>query len=315
MDIAFIRIKYIKISFTIATLVGLYLSWNKFYSRYYNEINSMEWTLNYKVIVFTTVIYSLGYFIRSMLWAPLRYEFTNQKMAYWQAFVISAKSWMGRYIPGKIWAFVGKTALSSSSGKDIGLNFAATMTDMFIFLVSGLILGSLSLFMNNNFSLSIIHQIIVILTLVIGFIALFPESNYRLINFTLKLFNQDKLKKRVSFKRLLFFFISNLLTLIFWGLSFVILLNSITPISLNLVPLVISIYSLSWVLGIIVVFAPAGIGIREGILIYGLSSTTDIAVTNIFYATVLIRLVSVFVEVISFVISIIIEYLLEKNKK
>ncbi|MBW1893185.1 MAG: flippase-like domain-containing protein [Deltaproteobacteria bacterium] len=178
----------------------------------------------------------------------------------------------GKYIPGKVWMVMGKAVYLSEN-----LNFpVASLSLLFlnaqiIGLWCGLILGILGLFLNNALHLlSWAGLIILIFFTVIMFSKTAHDTILNKVNKLLrKNLNLPLLSIHDTISLIPWFFGG----WIFWGVGFFLLASSISNNSLPFST--IFCFPLAGTLGILFIFAPGGIGIREGIMI-GYLSTLNI---------------------------------------
>lgn len=69
--------------------------------------------------------------------------------------------------------------------------------------------------------------------------------------------------------------------MLFMGFSFFVLVSSYTDVSISNLPIIAGISIFSGVMGLIAIFAPAGIGVREGLIILLLSKIYPVEVATV----------------------------------
>jgi len=174
----------------------------------------------------------------------------------------------GKYIPGKVWMVMGKAVYLSEN-----LNFSVAALSLLFLnaqivgLWCGLILGISGLFINDTLHLiSWTGLLILIFFTVIMFSKTAHDTT---LNLVYKL-----VRKKLSFPllsitdtiSLLPWFIGGWLS---WGIGFFLLASSITDNFIDFSS--IFCFPLAGTLGILFIFAPGGIGVREGIMVGYLS--------------------------------------------
>lgn len=187
---------------------------------------------------------------------------SGQPLAFLPSNYIYQVSQMGKYIPGSIWQFVGKAGMLKKKevpGKKIAVS---------ILLETSFVLGSAALFgfwipfyvLPDYFSSSYLWLLLIGVTILSSCASiLFFKTVKKLFLFLSK--NKKQLLEVIGNQALIWSL---------FGLSLV-LLNG-TPINVNIFsewPLLIGIFSFSYFVSFLVPFAPAGIGIREGLIITG----------------------------------------------
>jgi glycosyltransferase 2 family protein len=177
---------------------------------------------------------------------------------------------LGRYLPGKLWTFLGTIyLLEKKEGVSIERSFYTSILAQAVSVISGLVLAVV--FLDHMLYSKFNHSwIIVIPTLILlfGFLVLiiFPQTPIGLVNFLLKLLKKQKVNFYLRRKDVIFFVIFYVFSWLFLGLSFFVFVKSITPLSWDLYFNLTAAFSASTTLGFLAIFAPGGIGVREGIL-------------------------------------------------
>ena len=190
----------------------------------------------------------------------------------------------GKYIPGKVWVILGRSAhIATKNKRDINKLTILSLSDQIIGLWAGLTLGFIGLFLLDGIRLWgwLICVIWIILTGMI-FSSFFSSFFQVLLKFIIR--KDIKLPRRSIrdiFLLLPFYFGF----WIIWAVGFYLL-------SIGIVQTDVSVFSglgfpLSATIGILAIFSPGGLGVREGIMAgylsltgLSLSEVTTIAVTS-----------------------------------
>lgn len=126
----------------------------------------------------------------------------------------------------------------------------------------------------------------------------------------LKIFKSVKISKRT----LALLFITIFLQYFFAGLTLFILINSVIPISITLIPILVGIFTASWLLGYIAVFAPSGLGVQEVSMATLLSFYIPFSLAG--FLAILFRVVLLLAEaLVLFFVFIILDKLLDLKKQ
>lgn len=226
-----------------------------------------------------------------------------------QLIYVFAKSWMGRYIPGTApWILgkiyfaskhgISKNKLAVSSLLEGGLQIAVTMATAFVVL----------LFDSRLDVIGINLKVVMIVALVGLAVAVSPPVFNRIISIIHKLVRKKNIgkehlaSKETIAKAAASFVISAILS----GVSIFFIVKAIDP-TLNYSDMlfVFGAANLSGALGMLAIFVPSGIGVRDGIFLALLSviMPTELALL----ATVASRLWNVVLDVLFFGISKLIE--------
>ncbi len=238
---------------------------------------------NFNSLIYSFILLFSGFIFNGLSWGKLLK--TNYKSIKNKDSLSSVGlSVFGKYIPGKLWVILGRSEIISKKyylpRKDIT---TLSLTAQFISIWMGLIIGSLGLIFIKSFKAYSILIIVFLLVLsLIIFTNLFQKSfNYLSYRIFKKTFFLPSISLKKTFSVLPWYFINWLL----WCCAFYFLTTSLVDytVSINIAWG----FALSASLGIIAVFAPGGLGIREGLIVAYLSladiplaDATTIAVTS-----------------------------------
>lgn len=186
------------------------------------------------------------------------------RIQYGRAFWIMSTSQMAKYLPGGIWYTLGRVYLARAERitEEIGLlsvvfeTFLLMLTDLIIFLAAvNFIPGDPTLSPVLSFVF-----IVVILTL------LYPPLLNALLNLALRVLRRPAVRLRAKYAEILklsiYFFAVWLIQIV----GFYFLIHSIYPVAISQLPTLAAAYTLSWITGFVVLFAPGGLGVREGMM-------------------------------------------------
>jgi uncharacterized membrane protein YbhN (UPF0104 family) len=177
---------------------------------------------------------------------------------------------LGKYIPGSIWQFVGRIGFYKQAGMGNSDIRDTILLETFWVVASAFLVGISLIAITQIDLLSALSRKIPKLVIIIGVAAFMIMILSLLLTQTRKLI--------ISYASRFQFTVHAILTTIsLWcvlGFSFWIILlpHSETAISLTYI---IGLFALSYALGFVVPFAPAGIGIREAVLVIGLVPYID----------------------------------------
>lgn len=233
---------------------------------------SVDWVyLCISLAVLLSVIVFSGW-----LWKANLEMVSNKKLDFKTALQIHISSWLLRYIPGKVGVVLGKTY---QGNKRWGISrrklVLASMYEYVFLILSAFIIGGYSLyytaFFNNNLSLILMVAVLVCLILVpVGF----PKLFYIACNKLFRLFKQKDLvfPKSLSSPKLAIIIFSYLLNRSLFGFGFFLLAKSVTGFGFEMAVILASSFVLAAIIGFLAIFAPGGLGVREGVLVALLGS-------------------------------------------
>ncbi len=199
---------------------------------------------------------------------------------------------LGRYLPGRFWVFVLVLAISKSLNLDLKAITKSMILGQFFLIYSAIPMLCFYFYEIKNFLFLIISAIIFLISpLILHFL---PK----------------KYEVKIKLNRFLFIFF---LFIVYWllvGASlyyFILAFNK----SINFLYTLL-IFPISYNIGILSLIAPAGIGVREGVMTFMLLKFFDLDFSN--KISVLFRIFTIIIEIILSLLAIVF-YHMDKAQK
>lgn len=218
---------------------------------------------------------------------------------------VYAKSWLGRYIPGMAPWILGKIYFASKHGVSKSKLAVGSLIESVLQIAVILGLSSLMFLLDERFNvIDPKLRILMSVVLVVCFVLIMPPIFNKLVAFIYKLVRkkpfpaEHKMPAKTLFKGIAIYSIGGIL----YGLFLFFLTKGVYPeLGYDNMLFVIGSGSLAGALGIIAVFAPSGLGVRDGIqlILFSLTMPPELALT----VTVLTRLSDVTLDLTFFVIA------------
>ncbi|MGB9720834.1 MAG: lysylphosphatidylglycerol synthase domain-containing protein [bacterium] len=259
-------------------------------------------------ILISMILLFLNFLIFVEAWRKIIFTL-GDSIDFANAFWIMSSSQLAKYVPGGIWFALGRIYLGKGDKlkpETIGIS---VIIETALTLLVGIILFLLSLFFASRSS--ILNFLFVVPIAVFFIIILHPKVLNKLLNLSMHIFKRKPIYFNIDYLRIL------CLSLYFFGLwiaqiiGFYFLINSIYPVHITKIFHLAGVYTLSWMSGFIVIFAPGGLGVREGMMSLLLSSfiPSPLAIAISFLSRVWI---TVF-EIVVFFLGVAIHKVLSKN--
>lgn len=205
-----------------------------------------SWHLKSSDVMLLLGFLSIVYLVNATSWHLLM-RALGINLSYLKNLKIWLYSNTARLIPGIIWQYGSRVVLASSEGINKKLVSSALIIELSFILTTGLIcilVGAYFWDLNLYFDLRFLLLLVPILPLLILIVTKIA-----------------KIYLPLTWVPVLF--LSYLLQFIVDGSVLFYLSRAAVDLSLNLYPVFVSIFALSWLLGYISFFAPAGLGIQE----------------------------------------------------
>lgn len=257
----------------------------------HNEISRFRFTYNWPMLVVAFFLEILAYLCRFRIWLGITDELdlrTSKRTAAKGYFL----STLGKYIPGNVGLFLARVeAYRGYSRSRVAaatvVEYVATIASSCLLVVIGLAAAPFSV--PEGIRLGSGALAVLLLT------SLHPRFLLELINRALRLAKKMPVQSFPSWSKQIRFVLAYMLVGLLQGLALLLVLNSLHPTGFNNYLAITGAYYAAGLIGLAVVFAPSGIGVREGVLMLILPTIVPRPVAIV--STVLIRLVATAGEV------------------
>jgi len=232
-------------------------------------LNINFYTLHFFLLGYGIICFIIFYFLRSFVWYRILKNY-DYSITFKESSYLWSLSELKRYIPGTAWSFLGRAVLFQQKGvqkKDIakGLIFEGEL-----FVIGSTIVSLLALpyFFSKKDILFEVLIICVVTALLIVYCCneiLRKKLSGKLKQFTSFLFPFFSIPENI------FLVWISIIALFFFGLGNYFVISSVVYLSPKLFFELIGVFAFAFVAGYLIIIAPAGFGVREGIIIISLS--------------------------------------------
>lgn len=257
-------LKICKILF--AVLVVVFLVW--YFWKNWDEFSEKIVNVDIGIFVFSMLFYFVYKFTLASLWHYIT-KINECSINYEKAVTSYLYSILGKYIPGKVFMLAARLTYYKEEDAPLSKVTVCFFIENVCTLLGAAMLFIVSLFFFPNELLENYKWLTLIL-IVAFFVCIHPK----IINFFLrivgKLFkkNLEIPMKYSQMLKVVLLFIGNWLIV---GTGFYILVQAIYPaVEPSQMLFCAGIWGISAIMGILAIFAPSGIGVREGIIVAGL---------------------------------------------
>ncbi len=190
----------------------------------------------------------------------------GQDIAYRHALRIWSLSNLGRYVPGKIWAVAGMAMLAKRQGVDGWAAAASALVMQGLAVTTGgaVVIATWPVVRTTDATLSPIY---IGAALVLGVTGLALLVTPRFMHSIGQITNGRFQPKPLAFSAVAAGAGSTLLSWLTYGVAFWFLAHGVAPHATPGLALAIGSFAAAYVVGLIAVFAPGGIVVREGVLL------------------------------------------------
>ena len=233
----------------------------------WSEIRNHEWHPVYWAILVATAVGWVDFILINQLWRRVLIIMSGRDLPFLTAYRIAALSNLGKYLPGKVWAFLGMMFMLRNEGYGAHLAFGSTIWHQALTILAGL--AFTGAIIGTEFTARIPLWVI-IAAVASCLVMLHPSVLTRLMNFGLRILRRDPVNITLPFSKGLMLFVLYGLAWLLYGSSFWFLVWG-----LGFPPgpfwVVTASFAAAYLIGFLALFAPGGVGVREGILVLLLS--------------------------------------------
>ena len=259
-------------------------------------ISFAELHFNYAILVPAAVLQMLPLFIVGWAYYILM-DSHSPRISWLTVCAVTAVCRMGKYLPGKFASTAGAVWLFHRQGLPVALATRVTLMTQGLMVVLGLITAvPLTIFFQPVRDRLPLAWLWCVLLIAAGIVCLHPKIFCRLENFVLARLRQPLLPYIGRIRNYLAPVSLLVISQIVSGLVLWLTIRSVTDFPIALIPLCISAVALAGTIGLLALFAPAGLGVREWILLIILGPVVGPGISAV--VVVLARLIHTIVELI-----------------
>ena len=311
--------KYIKIVFSFLLVVLFVCFFYKEFQENWEEVRNLKMVVDWKYLVSGIFMMIANYLCITFSWHIGINNFDNQqKLKFTQSIALVNISQLGKYIPGKLWSYMIQIYWLASKGFPkttvLYLNIVATLLSILV----SLLLGCTLLLLIPDWNYLRNEIVIFICLLLIINLVLFNKNILRFFLKIISIITEKNISLyQLSTHRIISMELINIAGVLFWALAgYLIALGIGFSLDSQKVIFISAAMLLGDVIGLLILIAPGGLGVREGTMFLILKDTGMIQMTLIF--PILIRLLSIVTDLIMGTVAVLIisrsKYFLKNNK-
>lgn len=237
----------------------------------WSELRSEELDIQPALLILSGCLLAGDILMRSVVWWDLVGYFAGpSRPAYRLLVKVFLYSWLGRYIPGKVAYLVGRFYLGRSAGAPASALVGSIAYENVLILLTAMMLSALLLVPSLAVESESFWPYLALPAAAIGGVAvLYPPVLRRLLHLAMRITGRDlpdtdwilpprRIARTVALSTVVF---------CFSGLGFYLLVASLTGYPMRYLPLAAGTMTLGAVVGTVSILTPAGLGVREGVLV------------------------------------------------
>ena len=233
----------------------------------WEEIKNINWNIDRFSLITSFLLYFAYIITLASLWHFIT-KLNHCNIRHYDAVIAYLYSIPGKYIPGKVFMLAARCPAYEKANQPVRKITVCFLLENACTLLGAAFLFLISLFFFPNDLLEKYKYWTILLV-----IAFFICINPKIINFFLSLIGKIVKKDMqipVTYPDMLKTVVLFILNWLVAGSGFSMLVHAVYPVPVSQWLYIGGIYGLSTIIGILALFAPSGLGVREGILTAGL---------------------------------------------
>jgi len=230
----------------------------------WGQIASFSWRFCFLPLVASIVLQLIATFFWATIWCHIVGHLLEYPLGWMDGALIYILSNLFKYVPGSVWGYISRAYLGSDKGLDATAIGVSTLWEVGITVVASLLLSGITILNYlNQIDRWLLYLLLVIALLC--FCGLLPPIFSWWIHLLTRRYRADRVIP-FRWQEFWLYLAAALETHILVGISFFLFAYSFTDISSGSMWSFVGIWSFSTTSGLVIILAPYGIGVREGIL-------------------------------------------------
>jgi uncharacterized membrane protein YbhN (UPF0104 family) len=277
----------------------------------WSQLGTLNFKANYVYGVFSLIAVMAAWFMTAWNWGRVLRAF-HSEISFGDVFNIYFKTNLGKYLPGKVWQIAGSTYMAAQRGIPEGMALTVSLAAQAYSVLSGLSLFAAAMAFGFVGSPGDLHSffkvsaIPVLITLMV--LAARPRLVEPIVNWWMRLFRRQEVTIHISLLNAAELFGLYLITWFLFGLGLWFLANALTPAGFGIYINLTVVLAIAVVIGFLALFAPGGLGVREGIMVLFLTPIPALPPPVPSAIAVGFRIISMIVETIAFGLTWVIKW-------
>jgi hypothetical protein len=253
-------------------VMGIFFFLGKMVWENWAQLEGASFAFDPLLLLVSTLVFGFSYFIQIWAW-----YLATLKLGIAIPCLETLESWFysqfGKYLPGKVWLLLGRFYFYQARGKPKSAISLALYFETVTAIYAGGIIFLLGLFFLKEeiFPVHPSFRWSILLPAGAAFISLHPRILQKLLNGILRRIKKDPISLSISYGDVLCILFICVISWWVGGIGFYLFVYSIHPVDPNTLMFLAGALAGSSILGLVALFAPSGLGVREGALVYLLS--------------------------------------------
>lgn len=238
----------------------------------YKELQHYSVNFNFKYLLASFMLLLVAGLIVPITWYLIT-KSISCSLDFKKSLRVRLQSEIGKYIPGRIFGYGYLIVYYKDAGKDQVKVFNSSIYELYLATFSSFLFFTIIHFF-TSFKLVDSYRLVFIILSVLGILSLHPGVFRKISDLICKIIKKDRLVFKVSYARILGILLLYLCYWLIFSLAFFLFTKAFIDIHLINITYISGTFAISTFAGFLAFFLPAGLGAREGVLVYLLGILT-----------------------------------------
>jgi hypothetical protein len=231
--------------------------------------------LSVPIVLLALALNYVGLICSLMVWRELLADL-GSRLTVPEAWRIMFIGQLAKYIPGSLWPILAQAELGADRGIPRSRSALSVLLSYAVMTLSGAVVAAVTLPFAT--AASILQYIWVVALVPVAIVMLSPPVLNRLLALVLRLTHRGPLEQGVSYRGLARTMAWAVAGWLCNGIMVYVLMRQLSGHQQGTLLVSIGAYALSWAVGFLAIFAPAGVGVREAVMVAVLHTRTTTAI-------------------------------------
>lgn len=228
----------------------------------WDSVQNFEWHFHIGWLALSAGLMWLDFVLLFQLWRIVLRAISGHELRFATAYRILTLSNLGKYLPGKIWTVTGMVYLVGLEGVPAKPALVSSALHQAFTLIPGAVFATSVLGMGIWGSTS---PWAIGIGMALGILLLYPPVFRSLLNLALRMFGREQVDFKLGFAKAFGLFWLYVAAWVLYGASFWCMNTGIGIPDTPFWPTSAA-YCAAYIVGFVAIFAPGGLGVREGVL-------------------------------------------------
>lgn len=233
-----------------------------------DALKDFQFEINFYFLILSFFILLLYLFNQFILWFYITKK-NKCNLAFSTTIFLRSYSEFGKYVPGKVFGYAILFHEYSKGNKSkVQLSFSMFL-ELLASVLSAALLFIISLFLTDIQEFKI-YRFTALALLILFFILINPCIINYFTSWIFKITSREPVMLDISYLDLIKMILFYAMNFMIFGFSFMLFIKSFYDVSFSDYPFITGTTAAAGLIGLLAVFVPAGLGVREGIVVFAL---------------------------------------------